>query len=74
MAVPAVLLGAAAKSANWDDIANHTKHVRWEDQGGVIHDPRLTLPLVLQFLTPPWGAFIGEYRKQVNISPLKKCL
>lgn len=56
MAIPAALLGAAARSTNWDFIANETIHV---EANGTILDTRLTLPLVLQHLTPGWVAFVG---------------
>jgi len=58
MAIPAAFIGAAAKSANWlDAVGNSTQFIN--EKTGVISDTRLTLPLVLQYLTPGWVAFIG---------------
>lgn len=56
MAIPAALLGAVAKSADWTNLpvsglVNETS--------GEILDQRLVLPMVLQYLTPGWVAFIG---------------
>ena len=56
MAIPAALLGAAAKSTDWTFVANSTAFVT---ANGTVIDTRLTLPLVLQYLTPPWVAFVG---------------
>lgn len=57
MAVPAALLGAAARSTDWTFIANQT--TMFINANGTIIDTRLTLPLVLQYLTPSWVAFVG---------------
>merc|ERR1719357_2075198 len=56
MAIPAASIGAAAKSANWLDVVGNGTFIR---EDGYIRDTRLTLPLVLQYLTPGWVAFIG---------------
>merc|ERR1719289_297253 len=57
MAIPAAFIGAAAKSADW--LAAVGNGTQFDSATGVITDTRLTLPLVLQYLTPGWVAFIG---------------
>jgi len=56
MAIPAAFIGAAAKSADWLSVVGNGTFIR---EDGYIRDTRLTLPLVLQYLTPGWVAFIG---------------
>lgn len=57
LAIPPFLIGAAARSVDWDRIVmdNSTGYIT----NGSIRDPRLTVPIVLQYLTPAWVAFIG---------------
>jgi len=57
MALPAAFIGAAAKSTDW--IAAVGNGSQFISESGAIADTRLTLPLVLQYLTPGWVAFIG---------------
>lgn len=58
MAIPAAFLGAAAASADWTKIIpEETGFINFNT--GKIIDTRLTMPLVLQYLTPGWVAFIG---------------
>jgi len=57
MAIPAAFIGAAAKSADWLAVVGNSSKFIGND--GYITDTRLTLPLVLQYLTPGWVAFIG---------------
>lgn len=59
MAVPAVLIGAIAKSAEWDKVGIPARFLK--NGTGVIHEDhlRLILPLVLQYLTPTAVAFVG---------------
>uniref|UniRef100_A0A915JCU9 High-affinity choline transporter 1 n=1 Tax=Romanomermis culicivorax TaxID=13658 RepID=A0A915JCU9_ROMCU len=58
MAIPSVIIGAVAKNANW-------KNTTWEPfhNGTVYAIPdsmtKLTLPLVLHYLTPNFVAFVG---------------
>jgi len=65
MAIPAVLIGAAAKSADWSQVdgAVDAGLIKINNDSGVITgtiiDTRLTLPMVLQYLTPTWVSFIG---------------
>lgn len=65
MAIPAVLIGAAAKSADWASVdgAIEADLIDVKNISGVlvgtIKDTRLTLPMVLQYLTPTWVSFIG---------------
>ena len=56
MALPAAFIGAAAKSADWLAVVGNDTFI---NNAGKIKDTRLTLPLVLQYLTPGWVAFIG---------------
>lgn len=51
MAVPAVLIGAIAKGTDW------TQTEYGKTPSG--DDVRFVLPLVMQYLTPSWVAFIG---------------
>jgi len=57
LAIPAVLIGAVAKSTVWDstEAGNNADQVF----NGSIIDTRLTLPMVLQHLTPTWVSFVG---------------
>eukprot|EP00794_Sanderia_malayensis_P016197 gene16197-17826_t len=55
MAVPAILIGAIAKSADWSGVA--ISGLKADNQ--TISDTRLVLPLVLQHLTPKWVSFFG---------------
>jgi len=55
MAIPAVLIGAVAKSTDWNATGLPANYIK----NGTIGDPRLTLPLVLQYLTPTAISFIG---------------
>lgn len=63
LAIPAVLIGAAAKSADWSAVpgAMEAGLIEINNKTGVamITDTRLTLPMVLQYLTPTWVSFIG---------------
>lgn len=61
LAIPAAFLGTAAKSADWSAVilANENGTSKFLNTDGTIKDTRLTLPLVLQYLTPGWVAFIG---------------
>ncbi|CDW57532.1 high affinity choline transporter 1 [Trichuris trichiura] len=59
MVVPSLIIGAVAKSTNWtmtnwEPYNNGTKYesIPTEFQ-------KLTLPLVLDYLNPPWATFIG---------------
>ncbi|KAK2160481.1 hypothetical protein LSH36_132g01006 [Paralvinella palmiformis] len=53
MATPAVLLGAIAASADW----NQTD---WKGEVPIVpEDRKLILPMVMQFLCPSWVTFIG---------------
>lgn len=55
-AVPAVLLGATAATADWNAIIPNSSFI---NVNGTITDSRLTLPLVLQYLTPMGIAWVG---------------
>jgi len=55
MAVPAVLIGAIAKSTDWTQASPSTL----TKDNTTISDTRLVLPLVLQYLTPKWVSFFG---------------
>eukprot|EP00111_Clytia_hemisphaerica_P022473 TCONS_00066089-protein len=61
MAIPAVLIGAVAKSADWSQIQGAIDAGLISNATGkyIITDTRLTLPMVLQYLTPTWVSFIG---------------
>ncbi|XP_018008874.1 high-affinity choline transporter 1-like, partial [Hyalella azteca] len=52
MAIPAVLIGAIAKTVEWEQTPFNQSIV----EAG---KAKLVLPLVLQYLTPSWVAFIG---------------
>eukprot|EP00795_Rhopilema_esculentum_P010376 gene10376-19077_t len=56
MAIPAVLIGAIAKSSDWSDVK--IPHALASDNS-TLADSRLVLPLVLQYLTPKWVSFFG---------------
>ncbi|XP_042226481.1 high-affinity choline transporter 1-like isoform X2 [Homarus americanus] len=51
MAVPACIIGAIAKATDWQE-TGYGKDVADKDQ-------KLILPLVMQYLTPGWVAFLG---------------
>jgi len=51
LAIPAVLIGAIAHGTNWELTAYGKK-----PEGDAT---RFVLPLVMQYMTPPWVAFIG---------------
>ncbi|CAG0909080.1 unnamed protein product [Cyprideis torosa] len=53
MAIPSVIVGVVAKSANW----NETTYTGPLPISG--EDTKMILPLVLQYLTPAFVAFIG---------------
>ncbi|XP_045136938.1 high-affinity choline transporter 1-like [Portunus trituberculatus] len=50
MAVPACIIGAIAKATDWEEVG-YTKDISKQK--------KLVLPLVMQYLTPPWVAFLG---------------
>ncbi|XP_071532041.1 high-affinity choline transporter 1-like [Panulirus ornatus] len=52
MAVPACIVGAIAKATNWEE-TTYTKDITAPEQ------KKLILPLVMQYLTPGWVAFLG---------------
>uniref|UniRef100_A0A5S6Q003 High-affinity choline transporter 1 n=1 Tax=Trichuris muris TaxID=70415 RepID=A0A5S6Q003_TRIMR len=59
MVIPSLIIGAVAKSTNWtmtswEPYGNGSKYekIPYEFQ-------KLTLPLVLDYLNPPWATFIG---------------
>lgn len=52
MAIPAVIIGIVAKATDWESTAFNQTVLESGKQ-------KLVLPLVLQYLTPPWVAFIG---------------
>ena len=56
MAVPAVLIGAIAKSTDW----NQTDYAKYGPVPIPSEDYKLVLPLVLQYLCPPVVGVIGE--------------
>jgi len=57
MAIPAVLIGAAARSADWRNVTDPSSDL--VNAAGEITDTRLVLPMVLQYLSPSWVSFIG---------------
>lgn len=57
LATPALFLGVAAKSTNWNSIQGVSRE--YVGINGTIIDTRLTLPLVLQYLTPNWVSYVG---------------
>lgn len=60
LAIPSAFLGAAARSADWQAVIQADNSTsKFLSTDGTIKDTRLTLPLVLQYLTPGWVAFIG---------------
>lgn len=65
LAIPAVLIGAAAKSADWGQTgaldAGLLKVVSVKNNVTKygVDDTRLVLPMVLQYLAPSWVSFIG---------------
>ncbi|XP_066922543.1 high-affinity choline transporter 1-like [Clytia hemisphaerica] len=61
LAIPAVLIGAAAKSADWGAVSGAVDANLVTNKTGewVITDTRLVLPMVLQYLAPGWVSFIG---------------
>lgn len=52
MAIPACIIGAIAKATDWGQ-TTYTKDITADDQ------KKLVLPLVMQYLTPQWVAFLG---------------
>ncbi|XP_057317217.1 high-affinity choline transporter 1-like isoform X1 [Hydractinia symbiolongicarpus] len=56
MAIPAVLIGAGAKSMDWTNMTEPSSNLV---ENGTIKDTRLVLPMVLQYATPGWVSFIG---------------
>lgn len=52
LAVPACIIGAIAKAADWQEVPSVNRTLGYEDK-------KLVLPLVMQHLTPGWVAFIG---------------
>ena len=56
MAVPAVLIGAIAKSTDW----NQTEYAKYGPVPLPAEDYKLILPLVLQYLCPTAVGVIGE--------------
>ncbi|KAK8386520.1 hypothetical protein O3P69_010863 [Scylla paramamosain] len=50
MAVPACIIGAIAKATDWEQVG-YTKDITQQK--------KLVLPLVMQYLTPQWVAFLG---------------
>jgi len=61
LAIPAVLIGAAAKTADWGAVSGAVDANLVTNKTGewVITDTRLVLPMVLQYLAPGWVSFIG---------------
>ena len=57
MAVPAVLIGAIAKSADW----NQTDYAKYGPVPIPFEDYKLVLPLVLQYLCPTAVGVIGKH-------------
>ncbi|XP_022319213.2 high-affinity choline transporter 1-like [Crassostrea virginica] len=57
MAIPSVLIGAIATTTDW----NSTDYTLKDNRKFPIpeEDMNLILPLVMQYLTPPWVAFFG---------------
>ncbi|XP_065065906.1 high-affinity choline transporter 1-like isoform X2 [Rhopilema esculentum] len=60
MAVPAVIIGAIAKSTDWQNI-DMPASMKTIDANNVtvIADTRIVLPVVLQYLTPTWVSIFG---------------
>ncbi|CAL4076074.1 unnamed protein product, partial [Meganyctiphanes norvegica] len=52
LAVPAIMIGAIAKAADWESVPSFNRTLGPDDV-------KLVLPLVMQHLTPSWVAFIG---------------
>lgn len=64
LAIPAVLIGAAAKSTDWGQIPDAVEAglIKFSGPNGTlaeIKDTRLVLPMVLQYLAPGWVSFVG---------------
>ncbi|XP_054765464.1 high-affinity choline transporter 1-like [Lytechinus pictus] len=53
MAVPPILIGAIGYSADWSQTRINLNKTRPEENQALI------LPLVIQYLTPPWVSFVG---------------
>ncbi|XP_795278.3 high-affinity choline transporter 1 [Strongylocentrotus purpuratus] len=53
MAVPPILIGAIGYSADWSQTKIDLNKTRPDE------NPALILPLVIQYLTPPWVSFVG---------------
>nr|CAH0098348.1 unnamed protein product [Daphnia galeata] len=53
LAAPPIFLGVIARVTDWNAATHGTINVTVEEHGKMI------LPLMLQFLTPPWVSFIG---------------
>lgn len=53
LAAPPICLGVIARVTDWNAATHGTINVTVEEHG------RMILPLMLQFLTPPWVSFIG---------------
>ena len=59
LAIPAVLLGAIAKSTDWRE-TEYAKYAPLDGSQLCPDDYKLVLPLVLQYLCPKFIAFLGE--------------
>jgi len=66
--IPAILIGATANVADWPSVLPHlddknvSQYLKQDKDGNLLNalkDKRLVLPMVLQYLTPGWVAFIG---------------
>ncbi|KAK3849014.1 hypothetical protein Pcinc_044216 [Petrolisthes cinctipes] len=51
MVIPAIIIGIIAKGTDWP-MTEYGKEI-------IDDDKKMVLPLVLQYLTPPWVAFLG---------------